>query len=87
MSDKKWRLVPSEATAEMIAAAILAFHREADHLADEGWQEIWRAMLDAAPSNDEVLRYRNGIRKIQELLQEKEPRVGDASFICEALLA
>lgn len=35
----------------------------------------------------ETERLRGGIRKIQEYLDAKEPRVGDACWTCEALLA
>jgi hypothetical protein len=34
-----------------------------------------------------VERYERGIKKIEEYLCEKEPRVGDATYICMALLA
>ena len=35
----------------------------------------------------DAIRYENGIRKIKEYLEAKEPRIGDALFDCDALLA
>lgn len=48
MSD--WQIVPKEMHADMLAAAVRTMVQEWDHLADEGWQEIWREILAAAPT-------------------------------------
>lgn len=35
----------------------------------------------------EITRLRKGLEEIKRYLEEREPRVGDALFACEALLA
>ena len=53
--DSHWQLVPREATAEMVQAAEDRQVEGASYIAQNSiqfalWREVWRAMLDAAPT-------------------------------------
>ena len=37
--------------------------------------------------NDDLHRFMRGVQEILQYLEQDPPRVGDAEFICEALLA
>jgi hypothetical protein len=36
---------------------------------------------------EDLQRFTNGVQEILQYLEQEPPRVGDAQFICEALLA
>lgn len=47
-------------------------------------RETMAKLIDA---EKEVARLKRGIGEIQGYLEEPEPRIGDATFVCDALLA
>lgn len=55
----KWKLVPADATPEMVAAAIDLSRRSNKEIGPATWDNvaprIYRAMLDAAPSSDDAI--------------------------------
>lgn len=72
-----------------LASTSLGLGTDADVIAyaKEHAGPVGQSLLTILSERDaDIARYRRGIRKILEYLECSEPRIGDATFDCEALL-